>query len=488
MISKEELQKLILDIESDRVERTISTNDTDKFAEAICAFSNDMTGHKQPGYLLLGIHDKTCKLSGLKATDKMMKDVSAIRSDGNVLPQPAMTVSKVSFDEGDVIVVEVTPAHFPPVRYKGTIWIRIGPRRAIANEMEERMLIEKRAANITNFDEFPFTRASIDDLDIDLFKKKYLPNAVDTKTLSDDNREVKMQLASLRFYDLRSDCPTVAGVLAFGKNVNYFFPVAYVQFVKFEGKEIHSNVIADMQFHGNLITLADDLDRFIKLNIIKKRPIPVSALFEDYVYNYSDWAIREFLMNALIHRSYEINSPIRFYQYSDRIEIINPGGLYGNARPENFPNVNDYRNPTLAEVLRVMKVVNRFARGVTTAQQKLIANGNGQAKFDFDTLGVFGVTIQEKNIEVIPADYSNPDREVKYGNDLNLEGLSSIELDILRIVNENERIKAEKISELLGKHYRTVTRNLRKLRDKNLIEFIGTKKDGEYRITFKMSH
>jgi len=487
MLSIEQLQILIVDIESDHVERTTSTNDTDKFAEAICAFSNDMAGHKQPGYLLLGVHDKTCKLSGLKATDKMMKDVAAIRSDGNVLPQPAMTIHKYTFDEGDVIVVEVTPAHFPPVRYKGRIWIRVGPRRAIANEVEERMLIEKRVANITNFDEFPFTKASIDDLDIDLFKKKYLPNAVDTKILADDNRDIKMQLASLRFYDLRSDCPTVAGVLAFGKDVRYFFPVAYVQFVKFEGKEIYSNVIADMQFHGNLITLADELDRFIKLNIIKKRPIPVSTLFEDYVFNYSDWAIREFLMNTLIHRSYEINSPVRFYQYSDRIEIINPGGLYGNARPENFPNVNDYRNPTLAEVLRVMKVVNRFARGVTTAQQKLIANGNGQAKFDFDTLGVFGVTIREKNIEAIPADYSNPDREVMYGNELNLEGLSEIERTILQIIKHEEGINRVRISEVLNKPPRTVMRYLKLLREKELIEFVGTAKEGGYRITFNMS-
>jgi ATP-dependent DNA helicase RecG len=52
-----------------------------------------MAGHKQPGYLLIGVHDKTCKLSGLKATDKMLKDISAIRSDGNILPQPAMIVN-----------------------------------------------------------------------------------------------------------------------------------------------------------------------------------------------------------------------------------------------------------------------------------------------------------------------------------------------------------------------------------------------------------
>ena len=53
MVSKEELQELILDIESDRIERTISTNDTDKFAEAICAFSNDMAMNKKPGFLLI---------------------------------------------------------------------------------------------------------------------------------------------------------------------------------------------------------------------------------------------------------------------------------------------------------------------------------------------------------------------------------------------------------------------------------------------------
>ena len=220
---------------------------------------------------------------------------------------------------------------------------------------------------------------------------------------------------------------------------------------------------------------------------MKKRPIPVSALIEENVFNYSDSAIREFLMNSLMHRSYEITSYIKFYQYSDRIEIINPGGLYGNARPENFPNVSDYRNPTLAEVLRVMKVVNRFARGVMTAQQKLIANGNGQAQFDFDTLGVFGVTINEKNIESIPADYSNPGENVKYGNDLNLEGLSDIEKTILQIIKDDEGINRVHISEKVGKHQRTIMRYLKKLRDSELIEYVGSDKNGGYRLTFNLS-
>jgi len=526
MISKEELQKFILDIESDRVERTISTNDTDKFAEAICAFSNDMAGHKQPGYLLLGVHDKTCKLSGLKATDKIMKDVAAIRSDGNVLPQPAMTVSKVSFDEGDVIVVEVLPAHFPPVRYKGTIWIRVGPRRGIANEMEERLLTEKRTSNAKTFDERPCVGSTIDDLNINLFKMVYLPKAVSSDVLANDKRDTKLQLASLRFYDLVYDCPTNAGILMFGNNVRYFFSTSYVQYVKFEGTSVASNILADTQFSGDLISIVNELNSFVKINIVKKRPIPVSALIEENVFNYSDSAIREFLMNALMHRSYEITSYIKFYQYSDRIEIINPGGLYGNARPENFPNVSDYRNLVIAESMRVMGYVNRFNRGIENAQLDLRNNGNAPAEFDLNTFGVFGVIMREKPIEKITADFSNPWRigrvneesgrvnygisrvneesgRVNYGigrvnekigrviygigrvNDpIRINDLLEIEKNVLYIIKDNENINQKSISKLTQTPYRTLSRYLKTLKDKGLIKYVGSAKKGGYRIAF----
>jgi ATP-dependent DNA helicase RecG len=159
-----------------------------------------------------------------------LKDIAAIRSDGNILPQPAMTVHSYTFDEGDVIVVEVQPAHFPPVRYKGTIWIRVDPRRGIANEMEERLLTEKRTSNAKTFDERPCFGSTIDDLNITLFKMVYLPKAVNADVLANDRRDIKLQLASLRFYDLVYDCPTNAGILMFGNNVRYFFPMAYVQY------------------------------------------------------------------------------------------------------------------------------------------------------------------------------------------------------------------------------------------------------------------
>lgn len=82
MLTVEELMRL-LSGESDRVERTRSTTDTDKFAQAVCAFANDFPCHRQPGYLLIGVGDdgKTC---GLTVTDQLLVNLGGLRSDGNI--------------------------------------------------------------------------------------------------------------------------------------------------------------------------------------------------------------------------------------------------------------------------------------------------------------------------------------------------------------------------------------------------------------------
>lgn len=94
-------------------------------------------------------------------------------------------------------------------------------------------------------------------------------------------------------------------------------------------------------------------------------------------------------MNAVCHRDYTGNSPVQFYQYDDRIEILNPGGLYGKANSQNFPRVNDYRNPIIAEGMRVLGYVNRFSRGVFEVQDRLEENGNGLPEFDLDLVTAF---------------------------------------------------------------------------------------------------
>ena len=99
----------------------------DKFCEAICAFANDMPNSKKKGYLLIGVNDDGSRC-GLKATDELLLKLSAIRTDGNILPLPVMSVDYIPFEDGDVIVVEVVPSILPPVRYRGRTYIRISAR------------------------------------------------------------------------------------------------------------------------------------------------------------------------------------------------------------------------------------------------------------------------------------------------------------------------------------------------------------------------
>ena len=89
----------------------------------------------------------------------------------------------------------------------------------------------------------------------------------------------------------------------------------------------------------------------------------------------------QILMNAIMPRDYKSNAPIKFYQYPGRIEIINQGGLYGMARPENFPTVNDYRNPAVAEGMQILGYVNMLNHGIPKVQRELEENGNGKAIF-----------------------------------------------------------------------------------------------------------
>lgn len=385
MLTDEQLKQLLSDMESDRIERTVSVTDMDKFCEAICAFANDMPNHREPGYLLIGVKNNGA-LSGLTVTDKFLTSLGGIRSDGIVLPQPLITISKFSLDGGDIAVVEVLPSDLPPVRYKGRVYIRVGPRKAIASEQEERVLSERRVALARSFDARPCTEAILDDMALGQFDA-YRRQAVDPETIEANHRPVEQQLASLRLYDPKYACPTHAGILLFGKNPRFYLPGAYVQYLKLPGVDLTDVPEDQAEVSGDLHSILKELEGRIKL-LIQTAMKPVGVLGEKLLPVYPEWALRELLMNAVMHRNYDSNTPIRFYAFNDHVEIQSPGGLYGEATPENFPTRNSYRNPVIAEAMKSLGFVNRFGYGVQRAQSLLVQNGNPSAQFEFDEYSV----------------------------------------------------------------------------------------------------
>ncbi len=133
-----------------------------------------------------------------------------------------MAVERFSYPKGDLLVAEVKPSDLPPVRYRGRVFIRIGPRRDVATESEERILAERRCSFMATFDATPCLNAKLEDLNVTYIKTQYLPMVFDEENLTNDKRNIKEQLASIHLYDRDNDCPTYAGIILFGINPNIF--------------------------------------------------------------------------------------------------------------------------------------------------------------------------------------------------------------------------------------------------------------------------
>lgn len=119
-MTEQELKELIAQHEADRIEFTISTKDTDKFSEAVCAFANDLPKHDRPGHLVIGVDDNG-RYAGISISDQLLRNLGGLRDDGNIQPLPAISVEKIVTAQGEVAVITVQPALLPPVRYKGRV-------------------------------------------------------------------------------------------------------------------------------------------------------------------------------------------------------------------------------------------------------------------------------------------------------------------------------------------------------------------------------
>ena len=381
-----ELEQLLDDLESDRAERTESMTDGDKFRQAVCAFANDLPDHRQVGALFVGVSNKGLP-TGVPITDQLLQNLASMRSDGNVLPFPSLTVQKRRLKGHDVAVVLVHPADSPPVRFKGTIWVRVGPRRGIANPDEERRLNEKRRHRDLPADIRPIGSATLDVLDELLFRRTYLPSALSNEVLEQNQRSFEDQLVGVKFAHPGPPVrPTLLGVLTIGKTPTDWIPGAYVQFLRVDGTELGDPIQSARELRRALPDLLSELEEVLKVNIqasVDFTSGPVEVQKPDYPLV----ALQQLARNAILHRSYEnTNAPVRVYWFRDRVEIQNPGGPYGQVTKLNFgePGAYDYRNPNLAAVMKELGYVQRFGFGIAIARQEMARNGNPPPEFQVE--------------------------------------------------------------------------------------------------------
>lgn len=388
-LSDDDLVALLDDLESDRVERkrAWAGDAPEKVRQAVCAFANDLPNHGKPGIVFIGANDDG-SLAGIEITDRLLLTLSDVKTDGKIVPPPTITVEQRSLKGATVAVMTVWPADSPPVRYEGRFWIRIGPRRGLASAQDERILNEKRRYRDRAFDTHPISGCAIGELNRVVFENEYLPQAVAPDVLAANGRSYEERLASLGMIASIDDpTPTVTGVLTLGKTPRTWVPCSYIQFLRIRGTQWGDPVADEQEIDGTLDLILRRVDEKIKATLavavdfssgttteIRSTPYPLSAL-------------QQLTRNAVMHRSYEnTNAPVRVYWFDDRIEISNPGGPYGTVTRENFgrPGISDYRNPSVAAVLKTLGFVQRFGFGIAEARRSLAANGNPPLEFEVE--------------------------------------------------------------------------------------------------------
>ena len=386
--TEQELLQIIAAGETDRVEfkESLSGDAATRIREAICSFANDLAGHEEPGLIFVGVkNDGT--IGTLVVTDRLLQQLADMKTDGNIVPPPSLTVEKRRLQGKEVAVITVQPSNSPPVRFKGAIHVRIGPRRGIATSQDERILNEKRRHGDRPFDLQPVSFATLSDLNLFQFEHEYLPQAFDHEILEANERRLEERLAAAKMIVSADDpVPTVLGILVLGKRTLDHLPGAYIQFLRLDGNELTDPISDEEAISGTITDVLRRLDE--KLNGHNRTAVDfTSRPTERRVSTYPISAIQQIARNAVMHRSYEGNyAPTRVYWYDDRIEILSPGGVFGSVTVDNFgrSGITSYRNPNVAEAMRNLGFVQRYGIGIPLANQLLRQAGHPEMEFNVD--------------------------------------------------------------------------------------------------------
>jgi ATP-dependent DNA helicase RecG len=368
--------------ETSSLEFKREVRDRDALRKAICALANDLCG-TGGGDLIIGVDKDGRAVDNVGTSDAELLKLTALRDEGRILDRPSMTVEMAIYQGKPAIRIHVEASRTPPVRFDNVAWVRPGPLTKRASADDERVLIERRRTFAQPYDSHPVQGSGLDDLDLELFRSTYLPAAVDLTVIEENDRPLNQQLASLRLTD-PGGVPTVLGLLAVGLDPTRFMPGAYLQFVRLQGTGMIAPIADEQELRNNVIDIVRPLEALLRGNL-RTAVAEVDGFREERKPEYPFEAIRETCMNALMHRNYESShAPTRVLWFDDRIEVSNPGGPYGQVRPDNFERMNDYRNPSLAAAMKSLGYVNRFGRGIRRIHEAMARNDNPPPEFIID--------------------------------------------------------------------------------------------------------
>lgn len=354
----ENVAQLINQGESSLLEFKTEAVNSMSLAEEIVAFAN-MDG----GTLLIGVADSG-EVVGCSAAAMEARIINVCRH--NIRPPliPILTVQQV--DGSEVLMVNVKAGDAVYATIQGKHFIRVGSTKQIPTQHELLRLFQRR--KLLQFDETPVLKATwhhIDLTKVDSYLMRLGVSQLDTE----NEAALQRDLTHLSILSELEPNPTVAGLLAFGKQPQKIHPSYTIMCGAYRGDDLATETIRENELTGSFSDLIEDALAFLKLTMPQHSRL-IGGMRRDDGYLYPLEALREALVNALCHRDYTIQgSAIRLFLFNNRLEIRSPGSLPNTLTLASLPYRQFTRNQTIASFLAGLGYMERRGRGIIRMQK-----------------------------------------------------------------------------------------------------------------------
>ena len=423
----------------------------DEYLKWICGFAN-----AQGGRILIGVNDKK-EVVGVENAKRLMEDIpNKVRDVLGII----VDVNLHEKDGLDYIEILVDPYPYP-INYKGEYHYRSGStKQELKGAALDQFLLRKRGMT---WDAVPQPNMKVEELDsesIEIFKQQ----AVRSQRMSKADLEGNKRELLEKLHLFEGDYLKRSAALLFHNDPEKFITGAYIKigFFKTDADllyqdEIHGSLFQQVRQTMDLLTTKylksmifyDDLQRIDKL------PVPRSAL-------------REAVLNSIVHKSYGSFIPIQISVYDDKLMIWNAAALPTGWTIETLMKKHSSQpyNPEIANAFFRAGEIEAWGRGIERILSACMEADIQMPEWNFDGSGLW-VTFLFKN------DQKNDQKDVQ-------KKLTERQKDILSLLSSDGTLTIEVMSKRLGISEKTIYRELSLLKANGLIERKGSKTKGEW--------
>jgi ATP-dependent DNA helicase RecG len=457
----------------------------DDFLKSICAFAN-----AQGGTLYIGLDDDG-NIVGINNHKKLLEDLpNKMRDILGVVTQ----INHKKENDKNFLEIVVKPYN-NPVSFRGHFYYRSGSTiQDLNGPALEKFLLDKKGKKWDGVLTDTFTIKDLSNEAFDIFRKKaQRSKRIPEEDLSESNEKLLGLLGLTEENKL-----TRAAVLAFSENPEKLVTGAYVKIGFFR---THSDLLYHDEIHGSLF---EQIEKTMDILLTKylRANIAYEGLTRTETYDYPEDALREALLNALIHKDYPSGVPVQISVYANMLWISNTGNLPKGWTVENLITKHKSipANPDIAKTFFRAGYIEHWGRGTVNIINYCKNAGLPVPDFNFsagltvlfkkenktfEELSSFGVNDVEKDT-IKPLSKNDFDTILrdKYGiNAGYLRDKYGIRIkDVFMLIDENPSTSLPEIAKELNVSLSTIEKLFNKLKKENLIERFGSKKTGYWKI------